>query len=271
MLNNEILEYDKCNRSVSYFIERYCVDKNKSVNKQYLRELKLKIINDPNNLSSKEEYIRIDKIKLRDYQKDILNEYLNNKFLINLHSRQMGITTLYSLIFLHELIFNNSKKIIIISDKKMNSIDFFRKLKYFFNNLPYNLKLNASFNNNKIKFENNSQIIDMTGSNNYIQDFDILYFNNFSHINKVDQIFNQIKNNDKKIIIDSSANSRYNISSGSLLYDLVSESESKTGSIYKTIRTYWYQIPDRNEEWKDSEINLIGYENFEREYNLKFI
>lgn len=26
MLNNEILEYDKCNRSVSYFIERYCVD-----------------------------------------------------------------------------------------------------------------------------------------------------------------------------------------------------------------------------------------------------
>lgn len=64
MTNKEVSEYAKCKLSVHYFAEKYC---------------KIKV-----------EDGTIDNMKLRDYQKDIIDLYTKNRFSILMASRQTG-------------------------------------------------------------------------------------------------------------------------------------------------------------------------------------
>ena len=74
------IEYEKCSNDIIYFIENYCVSISPiSLSKKEIRNLKLKSLNEPNNKSLKEEIRKIDKIKLYEHQKDILNEYIKIK------------------------------------------------------------------------------------------------------------------------------------------------------------------------------------------------
>jgi hypothetical protein len=41
-------------------------------------------------------------------------------------------------------------------------------------------------------------------------------------------------------------------------------------NIYKTIKTYWWEVDGRDEEWKDNMIKTIGQESFNQEYDMKF-
>lgn len=64
MTREEIAEWVKCSESVQYFAEKYC--------------------------KIKREDGTIGEIKLRDYQKDIIDLYTQNRFAILMSSRQMG-------------------------------------------------------------------------------------------------------------------------------------------------------------------------------------
>jgi hypothetical protein len=64
MTDDEILEYARCKLSVHYFAEKYC--------------------------KIKREDSTIGKIKLRDYQKEIISLFNDNRFSILMASRQTG-------------------------------------------------------------------------------------------------------------------------------------------------------------------------------------
>jgi hypothetical protein len=64
MTDDEIQEYIKCKLDISYFAEKYC--------------------------RIKTEDGSVQNIKLRDYQKDVLNLYTKNRFSILCASRQIG-------------------------------------------------------------------------------------------------------------------------------------------------------------------------------------
>lgn len=62
--NEELEEYYKCATDVVYFANNYC--------------------------KIKTEDGQVRQMKLRDYQYDVLNTYTNNRFTINMSSRQTG-------------------------------------------------------------------------------------------------------------------------------------------------------------------------------------
>ena len=109
MTDDEVQEYLKCKLSVQYFAEKYC--------------------------KIKREDGSIGSIKLRDYQKRIMDLYVNNRFSILMASRQTGKCNLFSIkvlqendglieeITLGELYFNY-----LISFRKLT---FLEKIKYF--------------------------------------------------------------------------------------------------------------------------------------------
>ena len=68
--DNEIEEYIKCSQDIHYFVEKYC--------------------------KVKTEDGSIGSIKLRDYQKEILDNFRDNRFSILMASRQVGKCLVYN-------------------------------------------------------------------------------------------------------------------------------------------------------------------------------
>jgi len=244
----EMVEWSKCYNDIDYFINNYC---------------KIRI-----------EDGSIGKIQLRDYQKEILDLFKENKYSILFKSRQTGIGASLALSFLHHLLFNKNKKIVIISNKICTGNELIRKIKDAYKLLPFYLKQGLiKWNEREIIFENGSQIKSMARGFEY-EDEDIVYIDEFAFIpTKILMpiflsIFQNLKT-DGKFIIGSGPNG-FN-----LFYDLVEKSERPTGdpqkNIFKTKRVYWWQVPGRDQKWVNEQIKMIGGKKmFDRDYNLCF-
>jgi superfamily II DNA or RNA helicase len=55
----------------------------------------------------------VGKIKLRPYQRDILDNFMGHRFNILMSSRQSGKTISASIFILHFILFNNDKNVIV--------------------------------------------------------------------------------------------------------------------------------------------------------------
>ena len=246
---DELIEYSKCFNSIDYFIEK---------------QAKVQLEND-----------EIGKIKIRDYQKNAIDLMNDKKFVLFFRSRQVGITVSIALYFLHILLFNNDKKIIIISNKGQNGREFMKKIKTVYYNLPFFLKQGIiKWTENNIEFENGSRIdiiSDVKDNKQIFFDMDIILLNEFSRIKNQNElyaeIFTQIKK-DGKIIIDSGPNGL------NFFYKLVTDSERMQGdpdkNLFNTMRIYWWQVLGRDENWKNEQIKIIGTDSFNQEYGLSF-
>ena len=152
----ELLEYARCVNDIVYFIETYC-----------------KITN-PDG--------RLGYIKLFDYQKEVLKNYQEKKFNIFFTSRQVGMTSLMSLIFLHYMTFNVDKTITCMDIiNKYNKL-FIQKIKTTYRSLPFFLQQGISkLSNEIIEFENGCRIRTWTANKNLAVGYipDVLYMSNF--------------------------------------------------------------------------------------------
>jgi hypothetical protein len=234
---DEMIEWVRCYDDPIYFIEKYC-----------------KIIT----------HSGLSNIKLRNYQLDWIKSYLKNRFNIFLNSRQIGFSIIKSLINLWEIVFHN-KQILIISNKtNLRNIEI---IKESFLNLPYFLKSSVRvWNKKNIYLSNNGSIKLGTINNLLSRNFDIIDINEAFYMTRKKQ--EKIL---KTLIPISFAlkNSRLNISgcvNGSTpLYNLVNSSS------FNVIRTYWWQVEGRDENWKNEMIKDIGSEElFNIEFNLMF-
>lgn len=250
--DKELNEYAKCYHSVKYFAETYC---------------KIKL-----------EDGSIGNMELRDYQKDILNRF-DNRFLIEFTSRQCGISAINAIYFLHSAMFSDEpKNILLIANKTIESKELVRKIKDIYKLIPFFLKKGVTnWNEKQIIFENGSHIMTFSASKNFGVGFDvdIILIEDLAQIPYGERFFDSVfsvisKIKDSRIIIQSRSNG-FNF-----FYDLVKKSELPEGhpekNSFKTIRVYWWQVPGRDEKWKQEQIKMIGGELiFRQEYELAFI
>lgn len=229
----ELSEYTICANNPIYFIEKYC------------------------------------DIKLYDYQKKIIEHYLNNDFSIFLSSRQVGISTIFAALFLHYITFNLNKKIYLIMYKVMCTVYFMKKIKYLYYKLPFFMKKGIiNWNECQIVFEDNSII---TRTNDDLKTCDIIFADDYSRLSDefANNLITYVKKNNIKLIINSQPNGANHF------YNLIKNSELPINhpeyNNFNTLRTYWYQVPNRDVDWKKNEIKIIGEELFIQEYDLKFI
>ena len=111
MTADEQQEYVRCALDVHYFVEKYC--------------------------KVKREDGSIGSIKLRDYQKEMLDSFVNNRFSILMASRQVGKTISSSIFMLHKILFDNDKNIMIVANKGDTAVEIVDKIKSIYSLLPF--------------------------------------------------------------------------------------------------------------------------------------
>lgn len=230
----ELSEYTNCANNPIYFIEKYCGIK-------------------------------------YDYQKNIINHYLNFNNPIFLSSRQMGTNTIFALLYLHYIMFNINKNICLYGYKLNQIKEIIVKFKEFYCKLPFFIKKGIiNWNENQIEFENKCKISSFKFCGNF-ENCNILHIDDYSHLinEQANDILLYVKDKPIKFVITSRPNGANHF------YDLIKNSELPIDhpeyNNFNTLRTYWYQVPNRDVDWKKNEIKIVGEGIFMQEYELKFI
>lgn len=235
--NEELSEYLKCKSDIFYFIDKYCIINGK-------------------------------KIVLYDFQKKLINDILENRFNIWMHSLEIGSTLIKSLIFLHKILFSNNESILIISNKLLSSSEILNKIRDMYINIPFFLKEGVLVsNNNRFILNNHSEIFIGSKFAPIGRNFKTLNINDFAFLKK--DIFNYLvpvflSLKDSNILLCSQPNG-YNH-----FIKLIQKVEEGSDNIWNVIRTYYWVIKNRNEDWVDNKIKIIGKKNFNQFYKLNF-
>lgn len=225
MSSDEIDEYVKCKMDIQYFAEKYCWVK-----------------------GEKGEPVRL---VLRDYQKEILDNFFNNRFNILMASRQTGKTISSAITMLHFVLFNNNKNVLVTANKLDTAVEVLDKIGEIYQRLPFFLQQGIQNWNQKFRvFENKSRIkgFATTKTASIGQSADFLYLDEFAYLpdNIADKfyksVFPTIANIDNSKIIITSTPSGFN-----LFHKLLMEAEKPEGekSSYVAKRVYWWQVPKR--------------------------
>jgi len=227
MSAEEQAEYIKCALDIDHFVEKYCM--------------------------VKREDGSIGNISLRDYQKEILNNFVNNRFNILMASRQVGKTISAAIFMLHKILFDNDKNIMIVANKGDTAVEIVDKIKSIYSLLPFFMKPGIkTWNQRSLTFENGCRIKTSARTKTPAIGFtiDVLYLDEFAHIpsNIIEPYYTAafpttaaVQNS--KIIITSTPNGM------NLFHKLLVEAEKPDGdpqkNNYKAMRVYWYQVPGR--------------------------
>lgn len=227
MTPEEQQEYVRCALDVHYFVEKYC--------------------------KVKREDGSVGNIFLRDYQKEILDNFVNSRFNILMASRQVGKTISSAIFMLHKILFDNDKNIMIVANKGDTAVEIVDKIKSIYSLLPFFLKPGIkTWNQKSLTFENGCRIKTSARTKTPAIGFtiDVLYLDEFAHIpsNIIEPYYTAafpttaaVQNS--KIIITSTPNGM------NLFHKLLTDAERPEGdplkNNYKPMRVYWYQVPGR--------------------------
>lgn len=238
-----IEEYIKCSQDVFYFAETY-----------------YKI------LSLKEGMITP---KLRDYQTDMINSYINNRFSIILATRQAGKSTSFEIFLCWTILFRKDQRIGILANKAEQSRDILRKVKEAYELLPKWLQQGVKiWNSGSIKVENGSMIIASSTSSTAIRgkSIGLLVVDERAFIanNQWDAFISSVyptisSSNESKVIYVSTFNGLNHF-----YQDWIKATKGESEFI--PTRVDWWQVPGRDEVWKEETINNIGIQRFRQEY-----
>lgn len=214
-------------------------------------------------------------ITLRDYQEEMLTSYTNNRFTCCMSSRQVGKTVVAALFLLHNAIFNVDRNIGIAANKLATAVEIMDKIKEIMDYLPFFMKPGIKvYNQTMIVFENGCRLIAQATTKKSFIGFTIhtLYCDEFAHVEPhvLDEFYENImptvsSMEDSKIIITSTPNG-YN-----KFFDIYQGGVDGTNS-YHSIRVDWWQVPGRDEKWKEKTIADCGGEDeFMRQFGNSFL
>ena len=244
----ELEEMRRCAEDVVYFADKYC-----------------KVMTDDG----------IQKINLRDYQVQILNQYQTHRKNIFVSPRQSGKTITSSIFLLWYLLFNFEKNAMIMANIGDTAAELMDKIKVIMKGLPFFLKPGLIvYNVMTMKFDNGCRIMAKTTTKTSSIGYTIhmLYMDEFAHINPnfINQFFKSVyptisSSQIARVIITSTPNGMNKFWE---LYKGAIEGENE----FNPIRVEWWQIPNRDEEWKRKEIAALGSEeDFNQEYGCQFL
>lgn len=245
---DELEEYIKCSQDIIYFAEKYCK-------------------------------LKTGLVKLRDYQIEYLKALKENRHVVCLKSRQVGITNCNAIYILHYCLFNVDKNVMITSNRRDTSVEVVDKIQGIYYNLPFFMKAGVkSWNQSSISFDNGCKIRTAARSKQAGIGFTIhaLFIEEAAFIpNNIIEpfysamypIMSAIK--DAKIVISSTPN-------GFNLFHKIwqganCEENDPMKNSYIPIYLPYTVVPGRDKEWVEKTIKDLGsIEAFEQEYELKF-
>ena len=221
-----------------------------------------------------------------DFQIGLINCYVNNRFSINLLSRQTGKTTTAAGYLLWYAMFNPDKTILIAAHQYSGVQEIMHRIRYAYELCPDHIRAGAtSYNKGSIDFDNGSRIIgqattEKTGRGLTIS---LLYLDEFAFVRPTiaKEFWTSIRPTlatGGGAIITSTPNSDED--QFALLWKGANKTEDAYGNQrpdgtgangFKAYEADWTQHPDRDQKWADEEREAIGDERFRREHMNEFL
>jgi hypothetical protein len=240
------LEYKKCAVNPAYFLTRYC----------YIQHpVKGKIL-----------------FNLYKYQETSISDFENHTYNIVLKGRQLGFSTLVAGYSLWLMLFHSDKNILVIATQKDTAKNLVTKVKYMHDNLPVWLRQQNLPEDNKlsIRFANGSQIKAIASKKDAgrSEALSLLIIDECAFIDKVEDIWTASSatlSTGGKAILISTPNGV-----GNFFHKMWLAAEAKENT-FNTILLDWRVHPDRNQEWRDRQTEILGELEASQEHDASFI
>jgi hypothetical protein len=217
-------------------------------------------------------------IKLYNVQKRILNSLISDNHLIVNSSRQTGKTVLETIYALWVACFYPNRNIVIVMCSADGAVNIFKRIKMAYEKFPSFLKPDIqkvsktswSFNNgSKINVHSITSTFDFRGlavSDLVVDEMSFMSENNLENL--LIAMAPIISSKEKsKIFITSTPNTRNN-----KFFQLYSLAGKGFLQNWKAEKINWQDIPNRDENWKQQMIQLLGSEEkFAQEFENKFL
>ena len=244
----EIQEVVRCSKDIVYFCETY-----------------QKIISIDEGLMPFEPY---------DYQKEIMHSVNENRFVICKMPRQTGKTTTMVAVMLHYALFNPDFNIAILANKAATAREILGRLQLAYENLPWFLQQGiVEWNKGSIILENGSKIFASSTSASAIRGMSInlVYLDEFAFVPSTvqDEFFSSVyptisSGRSSRVLITSTPNGM------NMFYKLWHDAE-KGFNDYATVSVNWWDVPGRDEEWKEQTIRNTSEKQFAVEFECEFL
>ena len=244
----QIEEYVKCAKDPVYFCINY-----------------IKIVNVDEGLIP---------FKMWDFQKEMINLFKDNRFVITKCPRQVGKTTTTVGYLLWSTIFTDSQNVAVLANKGSLARDILAKYQLAYENLPQWLQQGVvTWNKGNVELENGSKVIAASTSSSAIRggSFNIVFLDEFAFVpnNIANEFFNSVypvisSGKSSKIIIVSTPNGM------NLFYKLWMDSIEKRNN-YKNFEIHWSMVPGRDDAWKEETIRNTSERQFAQEFETEFL
>lgn len=252
MTREQIGEFKKCMKDPVYFAETY-----------------FKIVDVDEGLIP---------FKMYDFQKKAVHKYAKGRRRLAICcSRQVGKTTFATAIILHYALFNKSKRIALLANKGDTAREIMARVKLAFEYLPKWLQQGVvEWNKGSVEFANGSTIIAASSSSSSIRgkNMSMVYIDECAFIENWEEfsasVLPTLSSGKETILILTSTpngmNHFYYYCEGAKRYG----TDKWNGFDY--LETKWFEIPGRDEVWKNQVLAEIGFDQnkFEREYECSF-
>ena len=247
LTKEHITEIVKCARDFEYFRDNYCI------------------------ILTKTGY---DYVEPRDYQKRLCDDLVNHHRIIALWSRQSGKTVTIATYLLWRALFGKEENIGIAANKLGLSVEILDKVKNIFLNLPIWLSQGIKvWNKRYLEFENGCRVMTSATNGDAFRGFSLhlLYIDECAFIvgktwkEFEDSVFPTVTAIEgSQIIISSTANGLNHF------YQMIKSAKAKTSG-YKYNEMQWWEVPGRDNTWRDGIIASNGLIYFNQNFGNEFV
>ena len=243
----QIIEYKKCMVDPLYFIQKH-----------------LKIISLDEGLVP---------FKLYDYQQDLITHFDESRFSIVLACRQSGKSITACAYLIWYLLFQPEQTIAILANKGSTAREMLARITTMLEHVPFYLQPGTKvLNKGSIEFENDSRIIASATGANSIRGLSVnlLYLDEFAFVDNAEQFYTSTypvvtSGGKSKVIITSTANGIGN------MYHKLYEGAEHGKNEYQPFTVNWWDVPGRDEQWKQQTIANTSELQFEQEFGNSFL
>jgi len=238
-------EYQKCAKSPIYFMKKYCKIQHPTRGK----------IN----------------FNLYEFQEDTLEELRENRYNVILKSRQTGISTLTAGFSLWKMVFNEDFNVLVIATKQEVAKNLITKVRVMNDYLPSWLKVPAVEDNKlSLRFNNGSHIkcTSASGDAGRSEALSLLVFDEAAFIDKIEDIWVSAQSTlstGGSAIVLSTPNGV-----GNWFHKTWVGAEDGTNA-FNPIELHWSVHPERDQEWRDHQEELLGPKGAAQECDCDFI
>lgn len=244
--NDDVKEYAKCMNDAAYFARTYC-----------------RVINLDRGLVPFELYA---------YQEKMFEHFKNNRFSIVLACRQSGKSISSVAYLLWYAIFHPEKTVAVLANKGATAREMLARVTLMLEYLPFFLQPGTkALNKGSLEFSNNSRIIAAATSGSSIRGMSVnlLYLDEFAFVERAAEFYTSTypvvsSGKQTQIIITSTANGIGN------MYHKLWEGAMQKTSEFKPFRVDWWDVPGRDEEWKQKTIANTSQLQFDQEFGNTF-